>query len=166
MLHVAYKNALAKGCGAECDSPVSIDNGNLALLGDSFAFSALLMAEKEDLPLAMLNVTNLFARSRDTAPGGLALAPSSTTPGRFRNRSLNWLVLRVLLRDVNRHVKANSWPSPSAHTPGLRTEVTPGPVKGPKVLQSQNSIGRNGVTPGGQRSATLSPGLSPLGSQY
>ncbi len=89
----------------QCEDLAAILNDFPAdiILGDSFAFSALFAAERAGLPLAMLNITNLFARSRDTAPDGLALAPSSTTLGRIRNRFLNWLVLRVLPRDVNRH---------------------------------------------------------------
>ena len=73
------------------------------ILGDTFAFSAQLMAEKMDLPLALLSVTNLYVPSQDTAPDGLAIAPSATRLGHIRNRFLNWLVFRVLLRDVNRY---------------------------------------------------------------
>ena len=73
------------------------------ILADSFALSALLTAETSGLPLALLNVSNLFARSRDTAPDGLGLAPNSTRLGHFRNGFLNWLVFQLLLRDVNRH---------------------------------------------------------------
>jgi MGT family glycosyltransferase len=41
--------------------------------------------------------------SRDTAPFGLALPPSSTPLGRVRNRFLNWLVDRVIFRAANKH---------------------------------------------------------------
>lgn len=40
--------------------------------------------------------------SRDTAPSGLGLAPSSTRLGRLRNRALNTLTQRVLLREAQR----------------------------------------------------------------
>lgn len=72
------------------------------ILADSFAFSALLAAETTGLPLALLNVTNLFTDSRDTAPDGLGLAPNSTLLGHFRNHFLNWLGVQ-LFRDVDRH---------------------------------------------------------------
>ena len=73
------------------------------ILADSFALSALLTAETTGLPLALLNVSNLFARSRDTAPDGLGLAPNSTRLGQLRNGFLNWIVFQLLFRDVNRH---------------------------------------------------------------
>lgn len=73
------------------------------VLGDTFAFSAQLVAEQMGFPLALLNITNLYIPSQDTAPDGLGIAPSVTPFGRVRNRLLNWLVFRVLLGDVNRH---------------------------------------------------------------
>jgi len=73
------------------------------ILADSCAFSAVLTAEKTGLPLALLNVMNLFARSRDTAPDGFGLAPNSTRLGHLRNGFLNWLVLHLVFRDVNRY---------------------------------------------------------------
>ncbi len=73
------------------------------ILGDTFAFSAQFIAEKMGLPFALLNVMNLFVRSQDTAPDGLALAPSTTQFGRLRNRFLNWFVLRIILRDINHY---------------------------------------------------------------
>jgi UDP:flavonoid glycosyltransferase YjiC (YdhE family) len=74
-----------------------------AVVGDTMAFAAGFLAEKLGLKLAFVNVINYFPPSRDAAPDGLALAPSSTTLGRLRNLVLNWLVLRVLFRDVNTH---------------------------------------------------------------
>ena len=71
------------------------------IVGDSIAISALFIAEKMNLPLALVNVINLFAISKDTAADGFALAPSSTALGRVRNRFLNWLVFRFILRDIN-----------------------------------------------------------------
>jgi MGT family glycosyltransferase len=41
--------------------------------------------------------------SRDTAPFGLALPPSSTPFGRLRNRFLNWVVDRVIFGAANRY---------------------------------------------------------------
>jgi MGT family glycosyltransferase len=73
------------------------------MVGDTMAFAAGFLAEKLGLKLAFVNVINYFPRSRDTGPDGLALAPSSTTLGRLRNRVLNWLVFRVIFRDVNAH---------------------------------------------------------------
>jgi hypothetical protein len=48
-------------------------------------------------------VTPLPIPSRDTAPFGLGLAPSSTPLGRLRNRALYGLFDRVLFRDVHAH---------------------------------------------------------------
>ena len=42
--------------------------------------------------------TPLMLSSRDTAPSGLGLPPSSTRLGRLRNRALNVLSQKVLLR--------------------------------------------------------------------
>jgi MGT family glycosyltransferase len=74
------------------------------IVGDSIAISALFIAEKMNLPLALVNVINLFAISKDTAADGFALAPSSTALGRVRNHFLNWLVFRFILRDINEYL--------------------------------------------------------------
>jgi UDP:flavonoid glycosyltransferase YjiC (YdhE family) len=74
------------------------------ILGDTLSISVNFISEKFGLPCAILNIMNLFMPSRDTAPDGLGIAPNSTIVGRLRNRVLNWLVFRVLFRDVNTHM--------------------------------------------------------------
>jgi MGT family glycosyltransferase len=49
-------------------------------------------------PVLAYTTTPLMVSSRDTAPSGMGLPPSSTWAGRFRNRALNLLSQRVFLR--------------------------------------------------------------------
>lgn len=74
------------------------------VIGDALALSANFVSRKLSIPLAILNITNLFISSQDTAPDGLGLTPNTTVLGHLRNRFLNWLVLRILFRDVNAHL--------------------------------------------------------------
>lgn len=55
-------------------------------------------------PMLAYATTPLMVTSRDTAPCGLGLPPSSTPPGRFRNRTLNLLSQKVLLRESQKAV--------------------------------------------------------------
>jgi len=50
-------------------------------------------------PILSYSTMPLMLSSRDTAPFGLGMAPSSTTFGRLRNRALTTLSQKVLLRD-------------------------------------------------------------------
>ncbi len=52
-------------------------------------------------PVLMYSTTPLMVSSCDTAPFGVGLAPSSTALGRMRNRALNLLSHKVLLRDCH-----------------------------------------------------------------
>ena len=52
---------------------------------------------------ALYGITVLGMESRDTAPFGLALPPSSTKLGRLRNQFLYWLVNNVIFRDASRY---------------------------------------------------------------
>src|SRR5258705_5588134 len=49
-------------------------------------------------PVLAYTTTPLMVTSRDTAPSGMGLPPSSTALGRLRNRALNLLSQHVLLR--------------------------------------------------------------------
>jgi UDP:flavonoid glycosyltransferase YjiC (YdhE family) len=49
-------------------------------------------------PVLLYGTTPVMFSSRDTAPSGLGLPPTSTPLGRLRNRALNLLSQRVLLR--------------------------------------------------------------------
>lgn len=53
-------------------------------------------------PVLSYTTTPLWVTSRDTAPPGLGLAPSTSRMGRLRNRALNVLAHKVLLRDTQR----------------------------------------------------------------
>jgi MGT family glycosyltransferase len=50
-------------------------------------------------PVLAYATTPLMVSSRDTAPSGMGLPPSSTFAGRLRNRTLNALSQKVLLRE-------------------------------------------------------------------
>jgi len=69
------------------------------LVDGAFAGVApLLLADRPRPPIIALGVTPLAQASRDVAPTGMALAPSTTAPGRLRNRMLHLLARRVLFR--------------------------------------------------------------------
>ena len=73
------------------------------VVGDSASAAAEAVRAKFGIPWAVYGITVLTLPSRDTAPFGLALAPSSTSLGRLRNKALYWLVDRVIFRDANEH---------------------------------------------------------------
>ena len=53
-------------------------------------------------PVLAYGTTPLMFSSRDTAPGGLGLPPSTGSLGRLRNRVLNTLSHNILLRDAHK----------------------------------------------------------------
>jgi UDP:flavonoid glycosyltransferase YjiC (YdhE family) len=57
-------------------------------------------------PVIACGIMPLTLSSADCAPFGLGLAPGRGPAARLRNRTLNWLVEKVLLRDSNRQVDA------------------------------------------------------------
>jgi len=65
-----------------------------------------LFAERTGIPYATYGMTALTFPSRDTAPFGLAMAPSQTRLGRLRNRMLNVFVQQGLFRRENSHYQA------------------------------------------------------------
>jgi len=62
----------------------------------------LLFSDAPRPPILALGVTPLTQSSRDVAPAGTALPPSSTPLGRLRNRLLGVLARRVLFRQTQR----------------------------------------------------------------
>ena len=74
------------------------------IVGDTFAFGGQFIAEAHGLPYALVNVMNMGFPSRDVAPDGLGLAPSASLMGRLRNRFLDWVLARVVFRDVNKYL--------------------------------------------------------------
>jgi MGT family glycosyltransferase len=72
-----------------------------AILADNAFFGTIpfLLGDRAARPPILLySTTPLMLSSRDTAPGGLGLPPSTTALGRLRNRTLNQLSQKVLLR--------------------------------------------------------------------
>jgi UDP:flavonoid glycosyltransferase YjiC (YdhE family) len=57
-------------------------------------------------PVIACGILPLTLSSADCAPFGLGLAPGRGPAARLRNRTLNWLVEKVLLRDSDRQVDA------------------------------------------------------------
>lgn len=68
------------------------------LVSDNAFAAAGLVRERKGIPWAVYGISPLSIPSRDTAPFGLALKPSSTPLGRLRNKALYWLVDNVIFR--------------------------------------------------------------------
>jgi MGT family glycosyltransferase len=74
-----------------------------SIIGDSASSVVEAVHTKLGIPWAVYGISVLSMPSRDTAPFGLALLPSSTFLGRLRNKALYWLVDRVIFREANEH---------------------------------------------------------------
>ena len=59
--------------------------------------------EKLNIALVMVSVVPCVLRSRDTAPFGLGMAPTSSLLGRLRNVALNQFIEHVVFRGVQKH---------------------------------------------------------------
>ncbi|MDX1882085.1 nucleotide disphospho-sugar-binding domain-containing protein [Mycolicibacterium sp. 120270] len=76
-----------------------------AILADYGFFGVLpfVLGERSARPPVLLfSTTPLMISSRDTAPAGLGLPPSTSTFGRLRNRALTLLSQKVLLRPAHK----------------------------------------------------------------
>ncbi len=73
------------------------------IVGDNAAAVVEAVHHRLRIPWALYGMSVLTMSSRDTAPFGLALQPSSTPLGRLRNRALYWFMNRVVFRDAHRH---------------------------------------------------------------
>jgi MGT family glycosyltransferase len=73
------------------------------IVGDNAAAVTEAVHQKLGIAWAVYGITVMGTSSRDTAPFGLALPPSTTRFGRLRNRFLNWVVDRVIFREANNH---------------------------------------------------------------
>ncbi len=71
------------------------------ILCDMAMLAGLFVSELGGPQCVTYNPTPLGIISRDTGPFGMGLLPSSSVPGRLRNKFFNWLIWQVLLRDVN-----------------------------------------------------------------
>jgi MGT family glycosyltransferase len=70
-----------------------------------FGILPFLLGDREARPPVLAYATTpLMLSSRDTAPSGMGLQPSSTRTGRLRNRALNALSQKVLLRESQKAV--------------------------------------------------------------
>lgn len=69
-----------------------------AIIGDNASLVASLIGEKFGIPFVAYGISVLTSSSRDTAPFGLGLMPSSSPLGRLRNRALYWLNDNVIFR--------------------------------------------------------------------
>jgi MGT family glycosyltransferase len=76
------------------------------LIGDSATAAMKLLADETGLPWVVMNITVLGTPSRDTAPFGLGMLPSSSVMGRLRNRLLYWVAEKVVFRDVQAYYDA------------------------------------------------------------
>jgi MGT family glycosyltransferase len=73
------------------------------IVGDNASAVVEAVHHKLGIPWAVYGMSVLSTSSRDTAPFGLALPPSSSALGRLRNKALYWLVDRVIFREANAH---------------------------------------------------------------
>jgi len=73
------------------------------IVADSAAAVAEAVQKRYDIGWAVYGVSPLTMSSRDTAPFGLALKPSTSPLGRLRNRILNKVVDRVIYGEANEH---------------------------------------------------------------
>ena len=77
------------------------------LVGDPMAFGLMLRSQMGGPPFACISLLPLSLPSRDTAPWSLGLLPGRNIITKARNRLLNFLTYRVLLRDVTTYT--NNW---------------------------------------------------------
>ncbi len=73
------------------------------IVGDNTSAVCEAVHARYDIAWAVYGVSVLTMSSRDTAPFGLALRPSSSALGRLRNRMLNWLVQHVIFGEATEH---------------------------------------------------------------
>ncbi|MFL6246043.1 MAG: glycosyltransferase [Thermoanaerobaculia bacterium] len=73
------------------------------IVGDNASAVVEAVHQKLGIPWAVYGMSVMSMSSRDTAPFGLALPPSSTALGRLRNQALYWLVERVIFREAHNY---------------------------------------------------------------
>ena len=80
------------------------DAPDAILVDSAFGGAAPLLLDAAAVrpPVVAIGVVPLSQSSRDVAPYGMGLAPSSTTLGRIRNSSLNLLATKLLFRKTQR----------------------------------------------------------------
>jgi MGT family glycosyltransferase len=70
------------------------------LVGDPMAFAIAFRSEMDGPPSVCISLLPMSLPSHDTAPWGLGLLPGTNIITKTRNRLLNFLTYRVLLRDL------------------------------------------------------------------
>lgn len=70
------------------------------LVGDTISLGLFFRSEMGGPPSAMISLLPAVGPSRDTAPFGLGLLPGKNLITKTRNRLLNFVTYRVLLRDI------------------------------------------------------------------
>jgi MGT family glycosyltransferase len=70
------------------------------LVGDTVMFAPYFISEMGGPPSAMISLLPAVGPSRDTAPFGFGLLPGKNLITKTRNRLLNFLTHRILLRDI------------------------------------------------------------------
>ncbi|MGD8466295.1 MAG: glycosyltransferase [Anaerolineae bacterium] len=102
------KHVFLDACPAEFEAMESVLPQFPAdvLVSDVAIFAPYFASEMGGPPSALISFVPLALPSRDTAPYGLGVVPSDNWLGRVRNRFLNFLGHRILLRDVTHHANA------------------------------------------------------------
>jgi UDP:flavonoid glycosyltransferase YjiC (YdhE family) len=73
------------------------------VVGDNSSAVVEAVYQRFGIKWALYGMSVLSLSSRDTAPFGLSLPPSSTLLGRLRNKLLYWLVDNVIFREATQH---------------------------------------------------------------
>lgn len=96
---VVYDTFVASIPAYACDLADHLDEltPDVVLTDHTFTASPLL-ARRRGIPVVVLALGPLAVSSRDTAPFGTGLAPSSSTVGRLRNRALAAVVQHIVFR--------------------------------------------------------------------
>ncbi|PSB28924.1 glycosyltransferase [Chlorogloea sp. CCALA 695] len=74
------------------------------VLSDFCFLGSAWIYEKGGPPWVSFGTSALPFNSKDTAPYGLGLKPTSSLPGRWRNSFLNWTFDQVLLADISTYI--------------------------------------------------------------
>ena len=93
---------------------IASEFGPDALVIDPAVGAGWVLEAVDGMAVATINITVLGLQSRDTAPFGLGLPPTSGRLGRVRNRALLWAVDHVIFGRVNRAYRSlarrRGWP--------------------------------------------------------
>ncbi|KWX00851.1 Glycosyltransferase [Carbonactinospora thermoautotrophica] len=73
------------------------------LVTDETTFGAGFVRERTGIPLVWVATSIYLLSSRDTAPLGLGLRPSSSPWGRARNALLRWMANNLVMAELRRH---------------------------------------------------------------